>query len=204
MAESSETGAGKGKALSGVTRAFVEHNGSIKSFLGRLLTQRQDIEDVAQEAYLRAYVAEQSRGIDQPEAYLFRSARNLALTKLTQKSRQITDLIDDLGPSVVLRGEAPLEEEVEAEESLGLHCEAVAHLPEKCKQVYILRKVYGLSHREIAERMSLSVSSVEKYMLKGVLACRAYVQRREGAGAKKRVERGRSALASQVGQDRRR
>lgn len=191
MAKSSETGAGKG--LSGVTRAFVKNNGSIKNFLSRFLTQRQDIEDVAQEAYLRAYVAEQSRGIDQPEAYLFRSARNLALTKLTQKSRQMTDLIDDLGPAVVLRGEAPLEEEVEAEESLGLHCEAVAHLPEKCKQVYILRKVYGLTHKEIAERMSLSVSSVEKYMQKGVLACRVYVERRELT-----TQKSRAALGSLV------
>ena len=199
MADSTETGAGKGKALSGVTRAFVENHSSIKSFLGRLLTRREDIEDIAQEAYLRAYVAEQSRGIDQPEAYLFRSARNLALTKLTQKSRQMTDLIDDLGPAVVLEGEAPLEEFVAAEESLGLHCEAVAHLPEKCKQVYILRKVYGLTHKEIAERTSLSVSSVEKYMLKGVLACRAYVERREGASRKSR-----SVLRSLVGQERRR
>ena len=199
MAESSETGAREGKALSGVTRAFVENHGSIKSFLGRLLAQREDIEDIAQEAYLRAYVAEQSRAIDQPEAYLFRSARNLALTKLTQKSRQMTDLIDDLGPAVVLRGEAPLEEQLAAEESLGLHCEAVAHLPEKCKQVYILRKVYGLTHREIAERTSLSVSSVEKYMLRGVLACRTYVERREGASRKPR-----SMLRSLVGRDRRR
>ena len=199
MADSTETGAGKGKALSGVTRAFVENHGSIKSFLGRLLTQREDIEDIAQEAYLRAYVAEQSRGIDQPEAYLFRSARNLALTKLTQKSRQMTDLIDDLGPAVVLEGEAPLEELLAAEESLGLHCEAVAHLPEKCKQVYILRKVYGLTHKEVAERTSLSVSSVEKYMLKGVIACRAYVERREGASRKSR-----SVLRSLVGQERRR
>ena len=199
MAESTETRAGKGKALSGVTRAFVENHGSIKNLLGRLLTQREDVEDIAQEAYLRAYVAEQSRGIDQPEAYLYRSARNLALTKLTRKSRQMTDLIDDLGPAVVLRGDASLEEQVAAEESLGLHCEAVAHLPEKCKQVYILRKVYGLTHKEIAQRMALSVSSVEKYMLKGVLACRAYVERREGAARKPR-----SVLRSLVGQERRR
>ncbi|MDE0658927.1 MAG: RNA polymerase sigma factor [Gammaproteobacteria bacterium] len=199
MAESIERGAGKGKALSGVSRAFVENHSSIKSFLGRLLTRREDIEDIAQEAYLRAYVAEQSRRIDQPEAYLYRSARNLALTKLTQKSRQMTDLIDDLGPAVVLEGDTPLEEQVAAEESLGLHCEAVAHLPEKCKQVYILRKVYGLTHKEIAERMSLSVSSVEKYMLKGVLACRAYVERREGASRKSP-----SVLRSLVGQERRR
>ena len=135
---------------------------------------------MAQEAYLRAYVAEQHKNIEQPKAYLFRVAKNIALTKLTKKSRQITDYIADLSTSVVIQSEAAAEDEVEAEQTLGLYCEAVAALPEKCRQVFLLRKVHGLAHKEIAERMSLSVSSVEKYLLKGILACRAFVQEREG------------------------
>lgn len=179
MLKITRTGQVKKTTLSGVSRAFVDNNTSIKKYLGRFFSERQDIEDVAQEAYLRAYVAEQSKGIEQPAAYLFRSARNIALTKLTNKSRQITDCIDDLSASVVIQGEASVEQEVEAEQSLGLHCEAVAALPEKCRQVYLLRKVHGLSHKEIAERVSLSVSSVEKYMLQGVLACRTFVEKHE-------------------------
>lgn len=173
----------RGKPLSAVSGAFVEHDTFLKKFLTRFFSEQQDIEDVAQEAYLRAYVAEQRKDIDQPKAYLFRIAKNIALTELTKKSRQITDYIEDLDASIVIECEAAgrnrVEAEVEAQQSFGLYCEAVAALPEKCRQVFLLRKVHGLTHKEIGARLSLSVSSVEKYLLKGVLACKAFVNARE-------------------------
>ena len=81
---------------------------------------------------------------------------------------------------MVIECGAAADSEVEAEEALGLYCEAVAALPEKCRQVFLLRKVHGLAHKEIAKRMSLSVSSVEKYLLRGILECKAFVQEHEG------------------------
>ncbi len=168
------------RPLSAVSAAFLENHAFLERFLARFFSDRQDIEDVAQEAYLRAYVAEQQKEIEQPKAYLFRIARNLALTKLKEKSRKITDYLEETGASVVIECGAAADSEVEAQESLGLYCEAVAALPEKCRQVFLLRKVHGLAHKEIAERMSLSVSSVEKYLLKSVLECKAFVQEQEG------------------------
>ena len=170
----------KAGALSAVSAAFVANNDFLKRFLGRFFSDRQDIEDVAQEAYLRAYVAEQKKEIEQPKAFLFRIARNLALTQLTRKSRQITDYIEDSGDPTVIESSTTVDGEVEAEEAFGLYCEAVAALPKKCRQVFLLRKVHGLSHKEIAERMSMSVSSVEKYLRKGILESRAFVREREG------------------------
>lgn len=166
--------------LSAVSAAFLENYTFLKRFLARFFSDRQDIEDVAQEAYLRAYVAEQQKDIEQPKAFLFRIARNVALTQLTKKSRKITDYLEECGASVVVEYGAAADREAEALESLGLYCDAVATLPEKCRQVFLLRKVNGLSHKEIAERMSLSVSSVEKYLLKGILVCKAFVQEHEG------------------------
>ncbi len=168
------------RPLSAVTAAFLVNHDFLKRFLARFFSNSQDIEDVAQETYLRAYVAEQQKEIEQPKAYLFRIARNLALTQLTKKSKKITDYLEESGASVVIECGAAADSEVEAEESLGLYCEAVAALPEKCRQVFLLRKVHGLAHKEIAKRMSLSVSSVEKYLLRGILECKAFVQEHEG------------------------
>ncbi len=168
------------RPLSAVSAAFLVNHAFLKRFLARFFSDSQDIEDVAQEAYLRAYVAEQQKEIEQPKAYLFRIARNLALTQLTQKSKKITDYLEESGASVVIEYGAAADSEVEAEEALGLYCEAVAALPEKCRQVFLLRKVHGLAHKEIAKRMSLSVSSVEKYLLRGILECKAFVQEHEG------------------------
>jgi RNA polymerase sigma factor, sigma-70 family len=168
-----------------VVSVFMENFVHLQRFLGKFFSERQDIEDVAQEAFLRAYVAEQRRHIDSPKAYLYCVAKNLALTKLEQKSRQIAYYLDDSGDYVCESGDyldLEFEEtgyaDVENLELLGLYCDAVASLPKKCRQVLLLRKVHGLGHREIAERMSLSVSSVEKYLLKGILGCRAFMAKK--------------------------
>jgi len=163
-----------------VTSAFLEHSTFIRKYLRRFFRQKQDIEDVAQEAFLRAYIAEQNKDIEEPKAFLFSIAKNVALNKLSAKSAEITDYIADLAPSVVLQSEPSAEADAESQQTLGLYCEAVAALPQKCREAYLLRKVHGLGHDEIAKRMGVSLSSVEKYLLKGILACRAYVSQREG------------------------
>jgi RNA polymerase sigma-70 factor (ECF subfamily) len=174
---------------SAVSAAFLEHNGFIKKFLSRFFSDRHDIEDVAQEAFLRAYVAEQQKDIERPKAYLFQVAKHVALTKLSRKLDQITDSIEDVSPSAVIKHAPSAETEAAAQQTLGIYCEAVAALPEKCREVYLLRKVHGLAHKEIAQRMSLSVSSVEKYLLKGMLECQAYVNECEGRAPGESVSR---------------
>lgn len=167
---------------------FVESFALLKRYLARFFAEQQDIEDVAQEAFLRAYVAEQRKTIEQPKAYLFRIAKNLALTKLQRKSREIAYFIDESGNYVCESGDhlnlevqEPGYAEMENTELLGIYCDAVASLPEKCRQVFLLRKVHGLTHREIADRMSLSLSSVEKYLHKGIVDCRVYLEKRGGS-----------------------
>ena len=85
------------RPLSAVSAAFLENHAFLKRFLARFFLDRQDIEDVAQETYLRAYVAEQQKDIEQPKAYLFRIAKNIALTELTKKSKKITDYLEESG-----------------------------------------------------------------------------------------------------------
>jgi len=103
-----------------VTAAFLACGSSLRRFLSRYLRVRQDIDDVAQEAYLRAYLAEQSGPIEEPAHFLFRVARNLALNRLERKSRRITEYIDEASLSMLAEAEAGSDEQLEAQESLGL------------------------------------------------------------------------------------
>lgn len=178
---------GSGARRSSVTVAFVEHQTFLKKFLTRFFVDSSDIDDVAQETYLRAYAAEKKKDIAQPKAFLFRIARNVALNELTKKSRQITDYIEEAGEPLVPDPSPSADDEAEADELLGLYCEAVAGLPEKARQAFLLRKVHGLSHKAIAQRMNLSVSSVEKYLIKGILACKTYLKNHEGVPEKGRA-----------------
>ena len=173
--------AAKARPHSPVTTAFLECNSFLKKFLAGFLRVQQDVEDVAQEAYLRAYISEQHESIEHPKSFLFRVARNLALTRLAKKSRLITQYIEDAGASVIIETTAVTDEELEADQCLGHYCEAIASLPEKCRQVFLLRKVHGLTHKEIGERMHLSISSVEKYLKQGILACEEHLRDSQGS-----------------------
>lgn len=165
--------------MSNVSATFIANSAFLKRFVGRYFSSPQEVEDIVQEAYLRAYAAEGSQAIDQPKAFLFRIAKNVALTELTRKSRQITDYLEEVVEPDIPRTSASAADEAVAQELIGLYCEALVTLPEKCREVLLLRKIHGLRHKEIAERMSLSVSSVEKYLRQGLLACEAYIAMRE-------------------------
>jgi RNA polymerase sigma factor (sigma-70 family) len=165
--------------LSVISRVFLENNTFLKRYLARFLREQQDIEDVVQEAYLRAYNVEQKKTIDEPKAFLFQIAKNLALSELNRKARQVTDYIDDVDSSMVVGSSATTEQELEARQHIALFCEAVASLPERRRRVCLMRKVHGLPHKEISERLGITVSAVEKHLLKGMLACRAYIREKE-------------------------
>ena len=65
-----------------------------------------------------------------------------------------------------------------AREQLGLRCDAVAALSPQVRRAYLMRKVYGMSYKQIAERLNISNSTVEKHLAKGVLQCESFVRER--------------------------
>ena len=99
---------------------------------------------------------------------------------MTKKARQITDYLEDAAVSAPLETAPSAYQEAAGEELVSLYVEAVLMLPTKCREAFLLRKIHGLSHKQIAQRMSLSVSSVEKYLRQAVLACDAFMADREG------------------------
>ncbi|MDB9724455.1 RNA polymerase sigma factor [bacterium] len=170
--------ASTGNQGANVISAFQTHHLSLKRFIGRYLNSAQDIEDVSQEAFVRAFSAEKTTEVRQPKSFLFRIAKNVAISQLRKKSNQITDYIEDQPTHDVLVNEWSTEDEVLIHEKLDIHSEAVASLPPKCREVYLLRKVYGLSHKEIAAKLDIASSTVEKHLMKGVEDCDRFIEER--------------------------
>ena len=162
-----------------VTGAFVQHQRALKRYIARFIHDSHEIEDVSQEAYLRAFVAEKERAIEQPKSFLFRIAHNLAMTTLTKKSRRLTDFIEDSESPDVVGQEQAVESEVIASQSVAIHCEAVAELSPQRRRVYLLRKVYGKSHKEIAAHLDITVSTVEKHLIKATRQCDLYIREKQ-------------------------
>ena len=172
------------RVASMLTRVFMESSPVLHNFLRRFLHRPQDIEDVVQETYLKAYAAEKVTDISHPKAYLFSIAKNIALGELTKKSTQITGYIEECKNDLAIQSSPSVDSELEAQQSLGAYCDAIAALPEKCRRVFLLRKVHGLKQREIAESMGISVRMVEKHLRIGTLKCSEYLaEQHKGEGS---------------------
>ena len=163
---------------SGITTSFLTHQSFLKRFVTRFFSNKEDIEDVVQETFLRAYVAEQKVEISKHKSFLFTTARNVALTKLNKKSKQVTDFLDDYYESNEFQTEISAEEMVDARQQLVAYCASVQSLDGKCREAFLLKKVHGMTHKEIAKQMSLSLSSIEKYLHKAMLSIDSSMSKR--------------------------
>ena len=159
---------GKNAKNTPVTRAFLTHETAIRAFLRRFLSNSQETEDLTQEVFIRAYQSEKTQKIQQPKAFLYGIARNLARKEISRKSRAIIEYIEDFAPSEDLSNETAVEDIADSRQKLRLLSEAVAQLPPQCRKVFVLRKVYGFSVKEIARQLKISASTVEKHIAAGV------------------------------------
>lgn len=158
--------------------------GALKRYVMRIVHAENDVEDVVQEAFMRAYKTEGDSDIRQPKSYLFRVAKHVALNQIRQKVNRPTDYIEDSDPASVLVEEWTLEDEVLAQERLGIHCMAVAALPPKRRKVYLMRKVYGMSHKSIADSLGITISTVEAHLAKAFKECHLHVKARSDEGGR--------------------
>jgi len=164
------------KNESAMLEVYLSCETSLKRFLFGFSRKPEDVDELAQETFLRTCVVERTAEIKSPKAYLFRVARNIALRELTKKNRQLTDYLEESVDEQPLDSEASLEEELIAQQKLKHCCEAIADLPEQCRRVFLLRKVHALSHKEISVQLGISISTVEKHIAKGVDRYTHYIQ----------------------------
>ncbi len=157
--------------VSRVFRVFRNNENAIKKFLWRYVSSRHEVEDITQETILRALQAEKSREIREPRAFLFGVAKNIVRKELYKKSKNLIDFIEDFDNEQNFSYEVDAEGAVDTRRQLILFWEAVATLPPQCQRVFVLKKVYGYSHKEIARRLNISVSTVEKHAAAGLRRC---------------------------------
>ncbi|WP_169713932.1 RNA polymerase sigma factor [Oceanicoccus sagamiensis] len=166
--------------LSSVYSAFLGSESALRRYLGRFLYRQEDIDDMVQETFLRAYRATRQRDIEFPKAYLFRVAKSVAMRELGRKAHQMTDYLEEAAAE-----EAPqpgsLEEHLQAEQTIQLYCNAIAELPPQCRRVFLMRKYQALSHKEIARELNISVGAVEKQVTLGIRRCMTYMEKQEAA-----------------------
>ena len=161
-----------------ILAAYEQHLNALKRYVMRITHMENDVDDVVQEAFLRAYKTEAKSDIRQAKSYLFRVAKHVALNQIRQKVNRPTDFLEDSDPASVLVGDSTLEDEILAQERLGIHCAVVAALPPRRRKVYLMRKVYGMSHKSIADSLGITVNTVEAHLAKAFRECQNGVKAR--------------------------
>ena len=169
---------GSNPKVTAICKSFLEHKSLLKRYISQFIKHPHDIEDIVHDAFLNSYAAELNTKIHRPRAFLYQTARNLALKHLNKSSTRLTDNLADLDLSEVLIDRLSPEDSIESHEEFALFCKAAQKLPLQCRRAFILRKVYGLSHKEIASHLDISVSTVEKHLATGVSRCLDFMRSR--------------------------
>jgi RNA polymerase sigma-70 factor (ECF subfamily) len=167
--------AGERSAL--IESLFREHNQSLIRFLAARLASEQEAREVAQEAYVRLLQLDQPGAIGFLRAFLFKTAANLATDRL--RHRQIVRGAAQLEWFDLPSGSAP-DSEVSAEQEVALIEAALAELPARCREAFLLSRMGGLGTREIAARMKVTERMVRAYLARALVHCR---ERIDGANA---------------------
>lgn len=155
---------------------FSEIRGELLRHLRRRTGDQELAADLAQDVFVKlstvqAAIPDRRHG----RAYLFRMAGNLAIDHRRVEARR-TEILS--GSQVLFEDvqEGP-EGQATSRDQLRHVEEALAELPERCREVLILSQVHGLRHKDIASQLGVSISLVEKYRLRALRHCRERLSR---------------------------
>ena len=159
--------------MSKILHAFQQHEKSIKRIFARYCRRSEDIDDYAQETFIKAFAAETKTDIQNPKAFLFRVAKNLALSELKRKVNANTDHLEDSGGAEVLIDErqVSIENQIDGQRKLAVASKVIASLPEYHRQALLMRKMEKLKFKQIATRLNVSLSTVEKRVATALVLC---------------------------------
>lgn len=146
--------------------SFMDSRLRLARTVGRIV-RPDDVEDILQETFISTYAASRSRKIDNQQAFMVRVARNLALDHVKRAGVKTTSSLEEVDETCLV-SDHNLEVNHQIHEQFLEFCRIVAELPSSCRRVFILKKVYGLTLEEIAERLGISTSTVEKHVAKGL------------------------------------
>lgn len=151
------------------------HEPRLRAWLHSRFPQISDLRDVLQDTYARLFRARGQGSVRSIRAFLFIAAHNSACDVYRRQRPDVIASVEDIGSLAVLEDRPDAAEVTARNEEIQILAEAMRALPNRCRQVFTLRKLFGLSQKEIAERMGISEHTVEVQVCKGSKLCAAYL-----------------------------
>jgi RNA polymerase sigma factor (sigma-70 family) len=156
------------------------------NFLTRQVRDRDTAADLLQESYVRVLSAQSAgQAVLDMRALLYRTARNLLIDLHRRTAVRRHDDLDALPKD--LHPVAPQylqpEEALAAQQGVRAYMATIEALPARCREACVLYVFDERSHAQIAQHMGISVSMVEKHVVRGMVACKLCERRLRAEGA---------------------
>jgi RNA polymerase sigma-70 factor (ECF subfamily) len=145
---------------------YRQYASALLRFISRQNVSPEEAKEIVQETYCRLQQIPQVETLESPRGYLFRTAINLARdTKRQRRRRYDVSGGGDAGTAEEVPSEAPTAYQVlKGEQELAIIRQAIAELSPTCRQVFILHRFGSATYGQIAERLGVSVSMIEKHV----------------------------------------
>jgi RNA polymerase sigma factor (sigma-70 family) len=150
-------------------RHVLPHEPALRAWLSRRRLGGLEIDDVIQETYTRLVAAESVSHVYDAKSYAFQIAGSVVIDNLRRMKVVSISSVPDLDYLEVVSEDPSPERQVIDRDELHRLAQMIAGLPGKVRDVFTLRRVYGLTQREVADRLGIAESTVEKHMAKGFL-----------------------------------
>jgi RNA polymerase sigma-70 factor (ECF subfamily) len=154
-------------------KLFTESRQALLSYIRRFVGSRETAKEIVQEAFLRTY--RQGESVTTLRAFLFSTARNLAANEYRHQrtvERASEADLQDLGAHEACES---LESGLIRDERNRLVQEAINRLSPQCRAAFTLRIFHECSYKEVAERLGISVKTVEKHIARAMRETNSYL-----------------------------
>lgn len=147
-------------------RLYAENRSRLHRFLLRRVGDAGEAEDVTHEAFLRLLGAYGGRPPESPMAMLYRIAVNIVRDGIRRDRFRHAQVAGLTEPVCAVPPESDPETHAAARQRLERLRRAIDRLPPRCREVFLLHKIGGRSHSEVAEMLGISRNMVEKHVIR--------------------------------------
>ena len=158
------------------TEEVQPHGPQLKAWLRGSFPTVRDVDDVVQESYLRVWKARATRPIASAKSFLFSVARHLAIDTMRRNQTARVEPLRETGGLSVIEDKPDAAAALAYHEKVSLMGEALAQLPDRCRQIFILRKLKQVPQKEIAAQLGISERTVESQITRGMKLCEAWLR----------------------------
>ncbi len=151
-------------------REILPHEQDVRAWLRRSLVTSNDVDDVIQESYCRLANLKAVEQIESPRAYFFQTARSVVLEQMRRARIVRIDAVTEIDALRIEWDEPSPERIAGGRKELERVMKIVATLPERSRRIFEMRRVMGLSQKEIARQLGVTENVVENEAARGLKA----------------------------------